>query len=218
MIRRDYILRLVAEMVQILLRVVSLKHRREYDQALREVDAALRKVGGGQADAAPTQTVEDWIALCRKHELAASGLMVPVADLLREQGEIHALLGRPAESGRARRLALGLLLEAILGGETFITADLLDKVEELIEATRDLSPSAEISRRLAQYFESRGHHAKAEDAVFAWLETGDPKARSEGRAFYERILKLDDAALERGGLPRAEAEQGMKDFVAASGS
>src|SRR5262245_55184493 len=88
MIRRDYILRLVAEMAQILMRAVSLKHRQEYEQALREVQEALRKVGENDADVGPAQTVEGWIALCRKHEFAASGLLVPVADLLREQGEI----------------------------------------------------------------------------------------------------------------------------------
>jgi len=216
MIRRDYFLRMVAEMVQMLLRVVSLKHRREYDQALREVDAALRQVRGSDTDSASTQTVEGWIALCRKHEMAASGLMVPVADLLREQGEIFALQERLAESGRARRFALGLYLEAILSGETFVTAELLDKVEQLIGATRDPPPTPEISRRLVRYFETRGRYAKAEDIVFAWLESGDAAARDEGRAVYERLLELDDATLERGGLPRAEAEQGRKDFVAAS--
>ena len=208
---------MVAEMVQMLLRVVSLKHRREYDQALREVDAALRHVRGSDTDSESTQTVEGWIALCRKHEMAASGLMVPVADLLREQGEIFALQQQPAESGRARRFALGLYLEAILSGETFVTAELLDKVEQLIDATRALPPNAEISRRLFQYFETRGHYAKAEDTIFVWLESGDARARDEGRAFYERLLKLDDATLEQGGLPRAEAEQGRKDFVAKSG-
>lgn len=217
MIRRDYLLRLVTEMTQMLLRVVSLRHRREYDQALREVEAGLRQVRGSDADPASAQTVEGWIGLCRKHEMAVSGLMVPVAELLREEGEIFALQKRPAESSRARRLSLGLFLEAILTGETFITAELLDKVEQLIEATRELPPSPEVSRRLVRYFESRGHYAKAEDAVFAWLETGDAGAREEGRAFYQRLLQLDDATLERGGLPRAEAEQGMKDLAAASG-
>ena len=215
MIRRDYILRMVAEMVQMLLRVASLKHRQEYEQALREVDAALRLVRG--TDSAAVQTVDAWVALCRKHESAASGLMVPVADLLREQGEIFALQGRSAESGHTRRLALGVYLETIRSGDTFITVELLDKVEQLIEETRQLPPSADILFRLVQYFEARGNYARAEDAVFAWLEIGDTQAREAGRMFYERLLKLDDATLERGGLPRAEAEQGMKDLVAASG-
>ena len=214
MIRRDYILRMVAEMVQMLLRVASLKHRREYEQALREVEAALRLVRGADAEATGVQSVDAWVALCRKHESAASGLMVPVADLLREQGEIFALQGRLAESGHARRLALGVYLEAIQSGDTFISGELLEKVEQLIETAWRPPPSPEILRRLARYFEARGHYAKAEDALFAWLETGDPTAREAGRAFYERLLKLDDATLEQGGLPRPEAEQGMKDFAA----
>lgn len=207
---------MVAEMVQMLLRVATLKHRREYEQALREVDAALGLVRGSDAQSAAVQTVDAWAALCRKHESAAAGLMVPVADLLREQGEIFALQGRTVDSGHARRLALGVYLEAIQSGDTFITAELLDKVEQLVELTWQLPPGADVLSRLVRYFEARGNYARAEDAAFAWLESGDTQAREAGRAFYERILKLDDATLERGGLPRAEAEQGMKDFAGAS--
>jgi hypothetical protein len=36
MIRRDYFLRMVQEMAQVLARAVLLKHRHEYDQALKD--------------------------------------------------------------------------------------------------------------------------------------------------------------------------------------
>src|SRR5687767_4080404 len=90
MIRRDYFLRLVAEMAQVLARVLSLKGRKEYDEALREVDKALRELRDANADPAGEMSLEQWIALCRKHEQAASGLMVAVADLLKEQGDVLA--------------------------------------------------------------------------------------------------------------------------------
>ena len=87
MIRRDYFMRLVAEMAQVLARVLSLKGRKEYDEALREVDTALREVRDSDAGAVDQMTLEQWITLCRRHERAASGLMVAVADLLKEQGD-----------------------------------------------------------------------------------------------------------------------------------
>src|SRR5882762_595081 len=141
MIRRDYIMRLVAEMVQVLARVLSLKHRHEYDQALREIDVALRQLRDSGGGTSGECSLEDWIALCRKHEQAASGLLVAVGDLLKEQGDVFALQGRAAESHRARALALGLLLEALLSQETFVTAELLAKVDQLLDATREGSLS-----------------------------------------------------------------------------
>jgi hypothetical protein len=212
MVRRDYILRMVAEMAQVLARVVSLKSRREYEQALHEIDRALRDLREGGAGAPNDVSLEDWIALCRKHEHAASGLRMAVADLLREQGELLATRGDAAGAHRARTLALGLFLEGLLNGDTFVTAELLDKVDGLFDAVRESLSQPDVWRRMVHYLEARGRFAAAEDALFAWRDTGDPAARAEAGAFYERLLALDDGALERGNLPRSEIEEARREL------
>jgi len=213
MIRRDYILRMVAEMVQVLARVISLKSRQEYEQALQEINAALRGLRDDSDDPARELSLTDWIALCRKHEQAASGLMVAVADLLKEQGDVLTAQGKPDASTRSRALALGLFLEALLNAETFVTAELLAKVEDLFAQVHTTLSDSEVWRRLVRYFEARGRFAHAEDALFAWQATGDPSAVNEGPAFYERLASQTDDALERGDLPRVELEQGRRDFT-----
>jgi hypothetical protein len=213
MIRRDYILRTVAELVQVLARVISLKSRQEYEQALREIDRALRELRDGNGPAPNEGSLENWVALCRKHEQAASGLMIAVADLLREQGDLLARKERLADSRRSHTLALGLFLEAMLTGETFVSAELLDKVDRLFEAVRESLSEAHVWSRLVKYFEARGRYAAAEDALFAWRETGDAAARAEGSAIYQRHISLSDAELERGDLPRAEVNQGLREFL-----
>lgn len=215
MIRRDYILRMVAEMAQVLARVISLKSRQEYEQALREINAALRELRDGNADAPHELSLADWIALCRKHEQAASGLMIAVADLLKEQGDVLAAQDKPDGGARSRALALGLFLEALLNGETFVTVELLAKVEDLFARVRETLSDPEVWRRLAGYYEARGRFGQAEDAFFAWLAVGDPAAVREGLAFYDRLTGLNDEALERGDLPRTELEQGRREFSAA---
>jgi hypothetical protein len=216
MIRRDYILRMVAELVQVLARVVSLKSRQEYEQALREINAALRELRDGTTDAPDELSLADWIALCRKHEQAASGLLVAVADLLREQGDVLAAQEKPDAAARSRALALGLFLEALLNGETFVTAELLAKVEALFTQVRETLSDPEVWRRLVGYFEARGRFGQAEDALFSWQAAGDPQATTAGLAFYQRLTGLNDEALERGELPRAELEQGRRDFTASA--
>ncbi len=215
MIRRDYILRMVAELAQVLARVISLKSRQEYEQALREINSALRELRDGDAGPPHELTLADWIALCRKHEQAASGLMIAVADLLKEQGDALMAQDKPAAGTGSRNLALGLFLEALLNGETFVTAELLAKVEGLFGQVRATATDSEVWRRLVGYFEARGRFAQAEDALFAWLQSGDPAAMAEGPAFYERLGRRDDTELEHGDLPRAELEQGQREFTAA---
>jgi hypothetical protein len=199
----------------VLARVISLKSRQEYEQALKEINAALRELRDGNTDAPHELSLADWIALCRKHEQAASGLMIAVADLLKEQGDVLAAQDNPDGSARSRALALGLFLEALLNGETFVTAELLAKVEELFAHVRAALSDAAVWQRLVSYFEARGRFAQAEDALFAWLATGDPAAMTAGLAFYLRLIEQDDDALERGELPRAELEQGRREFTTA---
>jgi predicted Zn-dependent protease len=218
MIRRDYILRMVAELVQVLARVVSLKSQQEYEQALREINAALRELREGNEDPPNELSLTDWIALCRKHEQAASGLMVAVADLLKEQGDVLEAQDKPEGSARSRTLALGLFLEALLNGETFVTTALLAKVEELFAQTRGALADPEVWRRLAGYFEARGRFGQAEDALFSWLGLGDAAALCSGLAFYQKLSGQSDAVLEQGGLPRAELEEGRREFTATGQS
>src|SRR5262249_16584585 len=136
MIRRDYIMRMVQDMVQALVRAVLLKSRREYDQALAEIHEALQGLVTNEQGAAGEMSLEDWIRLWRTHERAASGLTSAVAELMREQGEVLALQGQAAASQKSRQLALGLLLDALLTGDTFVSAESLAKVEELIHVTK----------------------------------------------------------------------------------
>ena len=218
MIRRDYLLRMVAEMAQVLARVITLRSRQEYEQALKEISAALRELREGNTDPPQELSLADWIALCRKHEQAATGLMIAVADLLKEQGDVLAAQEKADGSARARTVALGLFLEALLNGETFVTAELLAKVGELFTQVRATLSDSEVWRRLVSYFEARGRFAQAEDALFAWQATDDPTVTADGLAFYQRLGVQNDDALERGNLPRAELEQGRREFTAGQGN
>lgn len=213
MIRRDYLMRLAQEMAQVLVRVVSLKHRKEYDQALREIGDALRQLREAEPNAGREASLQDWIGLCDKYEQAGPSMMTAVADLVREQGEIFGVQGRPAESQASEQIALGLFLEALLKRGAFVSAELLDKIESLIERTGESALASELSQRLIHYFTARGRLGKAEDVLFSWIETRDPAAHAEGRMFYQKLLLMDDDELVRGELPRAEVEEGLRDLT-----
>jgi hypothetical protein len=157
--------------------------------------------------------LEEWVGLCRKHEQAASGLMVAVADLLKEQADLFVFRQRLEDARRSRSIALGLLLEALLSGETFVSAELLAKVDQLLEWTQNEPVDPALGRRLVPYFCARGRFARAEDVLFDWLKSGDPAATVEGINFYDRLLTLNDAELQRGELPRVEVEQGRREFI-----
>ena len=133
MIRRDYIMRIVQEMAQVLARVIALKNRQEYDQAMREIGAALRQLQDAPSGTTGEPSLDDWIALCHQHGPAASGLMTAIAQLLAEQGEMLSLQKQEKAAHRSNTLALGLTLDTLLSGETFVSAELLDRIDHLTD-------------------------------------------------------------------------------------
>jgi len=212
MIRRDFVHRTIQKMSQSLASVLQLKEHQEYEQALREIGRALREFGEGDEVPDHRRSLDDWLGLCRKHPESAGGIMLAVGDVLKEQSEIFALQDKSAEALCARQLASGIFIEAMLREECFVSADLVSKVESLVEQCSGSPPPPELLCRLVTYFEVRGDFAKAEDALFEWLESGDPDAASEGRTFYERLAAMNDETLAQGGLTRAEIEQGARDW------
>lgn len=212
MIRRDFVHRTIQKMTQALACVLHLKEHQEYEQALREIGGALREFGEGDEAPDHRRSLDDWLALCRKHPESAGGIMLAVADVLKEQSEIFSLQNKPAEALCARQLAAGIFIEAMLREECFVSGDLVSKVERLVHECSGSPLPPELLSRLVAYFEVRGDFARAEDALFEWLETGDSDAASEGRSFYERLAAMSDDTLAQGGLPRAELEQGGRDW------
>src|SRR5687767_4001309 len=156
MIRRDYLMRLVQEMGQVLIRVVSLKHQKNYEEAIREIGAALKHFREGKADGEADHSLENWIALCERHDQAGAAMIMAVADLIKEQGDILALQNRSQESQQSHALALGLLLEGILNRGAFISGELIEKVDDLFQQTRRGELERALLRRLFDYFVTRG--------------------------------------------------------------
>ena len=69
---------------------------------------------------------------------------------------------------------------------------------------------------LVTYAERTQQFSKGEDSLFKVLDVlpGDPNVIKRGEAYYESLLKLDDATLTKGGLPRDEVESSLKDVRA----
>ena len=213
MIRRDYIMRIVQEMAQVLARVITLKDRQEYDQAMRELGAALRKLREAPSGTPDEASLEDWIALCHQHGPAASGLMMAVANLLAEQGELLTCQGESPAAHRSNALALGLSLEALLNGEAFVSAELLRNIDRLTGLVWQSLADGGVWRRLLGYYEARGRYAQAEDTLFAWQATGDRASAATGLAFFARLDTLSDDELTHGNLPREEVKEGRREFA-----
>lgn len=210
MIRRDYLIKLVQELSAVLLRIISLKDRREFAAALHEIDCALKRyLGLPPGDALP-ENLDHVLDLCSRDGGPISDSLKLLADIFYEQGEVMRFQKNDAYP-RAHLLSLGLYLEAVRTG--FVSLDLLQRIDELVQQLGDTSLPVPVLRRLFRYLEERGLYATAEDALYEWLDLNDPDALKEGLAFYDRLLKMPDEDLARGNLPRSEVQDGRNGLL-----
>src|SRR3954470_13066168 len=131
MIRRDYFIKLVQELSGVLMRVFSLKARREFAVALQEIDSALEKYLDLSPGNAVPEKLDYVLHLCGREEGPISAKVILLADVFYEHVEILTLHEGAASGQCCFVLALGLYLESARNG--FVSLHLLQNVDNLIQ-------------------------------------------------------------------------------------
>lgn len=214
--RRDYILRMIEEFIQALLRIQARKGVQQWKEAASDLNAELMKLTGVNATSIAKLSENELIARLMQdgptHVLRQKTLML--VTLLKEAGDLAMSEGRMADVRDCYLKALHLLLHALAGADLFELPEFVPKVELMRELLQSESLPARTRLMLMQHYERTGEYAKAEDELFAVLEN-DPTNSAVielGVAFYHRILTQNDATLAGAGLPRPEAEQALREL------
>ncbi|MBN1999443.1 hypothetical protein JW935_17930 [candidate division KSB1 bacterium] len=134
MIEKDYIMRMIQQLVMVLARVLFFKQMNNYDKALEEIDDAFRnllKVEPGSIAFLPT---DDIISLLSERGEQCWEQCIVMAELLREEGEIYELKNSQFESVPFIFIkSLRLFIEAAWNDFTFRTREYFDKMMGLVD-------------------------------------------------------------------------------------
>jgi hypothetical protein len=216
MIRRDYILRMIAEFVQLLARINSLKGGKQWKEASGAVDEGFeRLLGSGAATLAKLSHTELLALLIKGEPTQAVGQKaLMVAALFKEAGELAAVQGSTEEGRMYHLKGLHLLLDPVAMDETEERPEFVPQVAAFVAALQEKPLPPEALVRLMHYYERTGDLAKAEDCLFELLDSGStsPELGKFGEAFYGRLGHLTDSQLAAGNLPRAELDAGLIEF------
>ena len=216
MIRRDYILRMIEEFIQVLARVNALKQDRRWQEAAGVVDEEFQRLIGMGAQAVARLTETELLARIIRGEptQAVRDKTLMLTALLKEAGDVAAMQERAEESRSCYLKGLHLLLETLAHEEVFTCPDFVPQVEMFAAALRGSPLPLETQALLMQHYERSGEFAKAEDALFSMLEVepGNAGLMDFGVSFYERLQGRSDAALASGNLPRPELEAGLAEL------
>lgn len=220
LVQRDYILRLFEQMGQVIAIVIGLKKDGEPTEAIKVVSDALHGLVGFNLDDIERLSAEHLVQMIRiaRSGHASPGEMVAgqlgvVGRLLDEVAGVHEMQGDQDRADRARLKALHLYL-VVLVEEQVAIDDVSAAVDPLVERLNEFVLPFAVSDLLWRHYEQQGQYAFAEDTIFDLLETsdGDESVVGNGVAFFERLLRKDDADLVAGGLPRDEVVSALAEL------
>lgn len=211
MIERDYIMRMIAQLAQFLINIFFYKNKKDYPQAIEEINTAGRKILGVDRiflHSLPPQQLIEFFGKDRAIDLPkcyVAGL------LFKEEADILVLQNNNEQVIQLRLSSLYLLLEIALEYPLAEFENLQSALDETIDNLHGIELPADLLRKLFQYFEKIQRFDKTEDILYKILEN-DHSFKKEGIAFYERLLKLSNGDLIKGKLPRDEVCQGLDEL------
>lgn len=211
MYRKDYLLRLVEEMTQMISKVFGLKQQKKHTEALWEIDEMLSRQFRLNSKLLNSLSPEDIVQLFRSGGSVEADKLQSAARLLEEEADILLDMDKLDEGNTLLVKVLHLYLSASMHGADPHLYDLPRRINELLERVRVYGLPDTTERLLFTYAEEEGKYASAEDSLYRLLGR-DAVDYEAGKLFYERLLVINPDVLEEGGLPLLEVEEGFKEL------
>lgn len=215
MFQRDYILRMIEQLSHVMARFLMLKTMEERQEALLQLEEFYGRLMLPPIRLLLRMPDKELLFLISVNGELDLDKAVGLGLLLKEEGRIHEALEHYYESSERFNKSLYLFLSAARLEADISGIDCDAIVEELRELLRTYHIPGPLLWMLVDHYEASGQYASAEDVLFEWLESESESRELQveaGMHFYERILGKSDESLELGGLPRLEAEQGIRDM------
>jgi hypothetical protein len=212
MLRQDYIIRQIEQLVRFVARLLRLLKQESEQQAGDEIDSGLRNLSGLSLELIKTLSLRGLLDMMRSGDKIDVFRSLAVAELLYIHGEVSRRRGDDRAALTARVKALTLYMEALISFRHPALAEPETRAQELIGLLGDIELPRETMIRVCRYYLTIGRFADAEDVLFEMIEagTGGSATVAEGIAMLEGLLDRSDSELEAGNLPRDEVEEALQ--------
>ena len=209
MFERDYFMRMIGQMAQVMGQMMGLRKERKQEEALLIIDDLFNQQFRLNAKLIRSLSDADLVRIMTTNGVVETANLHAIALLMKEEAEILDELGRPDQSYVSRLKAFHLFIRlSLLDSSSLLrtpseeAADLAAElnVYELPRATKLL---------VFEWYEAERRYDQAENVLHELLEDG-AVPWEEADDFYCRMLLLPDERLIEGGLPKDEVIEGRK--------
>ena len=212
MITRDYFLRMIHQLAQVIAKVLKLTEVKQYNDALEEIQLSSKQLLGMDLRLLTSLSDTEFIRLLSLGERFEVEKCVVTAKLLRLIGEVRE--GQVDDIGKyhSYTTSLSLLLELLFRESETLPKEYFDEIDVLISKLSSYDLSSDLLRKLFRFYGIVRRYDAAENVVFDLVER-DSGFGAEGVKFFERLRTKSDEELEEGNLPRNEVEAGIAELL-----
>ncbi|GGH38906.1 DUF6483 family protein [Paenibacillus segetis] len=211
MLRRDYLVRMIEEMTEMIGKVFGLKQERKFIEALWEIDDLYKDQFRLNSNLLRSLSARDITEMFRSGGVVEADKLQSLAYIIKEEANIYYAMGKHDEGVTRFMKALHLYLTASLNGADRSLWNLDEEVKELLLHLKGYRLPTDTDRLLFRFEEEAGRFDQAENVLFRLLQD-EAIPPEEGIVFYDRLLVLEPQILEQGGLPLSEVKEGLAEL------
>lgn len=213
MLRRDYLVRMIEEMTEVLGKVFMLKQQKKKVEALWALDELFKGQFRLSSQLLENLSAKDIVRLFQSGGEVEADKLQSLARLLKEEGDVYENSGEPDEGASRWLKSLHLYLTAALHGADRSLWDMYAAISELQALLKTYRLPPDTEWLVLRWEEGEGRYDLAENALYRLLEEGHA-TKEDAAGFYRRLLTLSRDTLAAGGLPAEEVEEGLAEVEA----
>jgi hypothetical protein len=204
MLQEDYVIRMIRLAVAALATILGLKQSGSFQQAQDLIAVTLTQLTGMDDRLLVTLDDASLLAVLSNRQGPDYDRIIIAADLLEEGSDVYHAMGLDQEARACALRALGLYLETALGPVEYPPGELGQRIEHTLESLGTAPLPVESLYPLWFYLEKSSQYGRAIltlEELFRQVG-GNPELKEQGLAFFQRLARLENAALEAGGANR----------------
>ncbi|MBC8162145.1 MAG: hypothetical protein H7Z42_13110 [Roseiflexaceae bacterium] len=215
MVRKDFILRMIEQLVGVIHELLGLRAAEDFQAALELLERTYPQLTGLDGDLLRNTEPATLLQLLSFAGELDLGKVVAAAELLKEEGDIRASLDDDAQAYACYDRSLFLFVTLVERHGPQLIDSRLQRVDAVADAIARYALPAATGYRLFDYYRLTHRYADAENWLFRVLEAEphDNDLRQAGVAFFADLLQRTDHELYLGGLSRTEAADSLAELT-----